>query len=146
MGDHDALSVAGQIAGMGEKLEPWPPEKLIEAFCTDVPEGYVADAGERREPGYVRHRGFCGYTGSSGGPLASGFDDGYDWMGHLTDHGWRPLPNKGDWPYVVYMHWRRSPEQPQFAIAEYCEADLNVWLFDDVKAMKKLYGELRDCP
>lgn len=143
-GQHDAASVVGQMAGLGEQKEPVPPERLIKAFCESVEPGLVADSGVKQEAGRTTARGFCGYNGRDvSDPLLSGFDDGYAFMGFLEEHGWRALVAKGDWPYVVYLGYRH---RPPWAIAEYCEADLTVWTFENGEAAQAFYKTLRDCP
>jgi hypothetical protein len=138
MSDHDATTVVGQLAGTdgGEQAEPITPERLIGRFCSS-PVRHEGDA-------FSKAIGFCGYNGHNvDDAFLSGFDDGYDFMGHLGDRGWQPLHAKGDWPYVVYMAYRaREP----YAIAEYCEADLTVWTFDSGEAAQAFYRELRDAP
>jgi hypothetical protein len=142
MGEYDAASVVGQQAGRTTPEKKVTPEDLILRFCTNVDEGLVASPGVTVERRKTTARGHCGYMGGRGDSLVTGFDDGYDWMGYLCDRGWKPLPGKGDWPYVVYLAWRDG----EYAIAEYCEADLTVWRFESAEAAQEHYRGLRDCP
>lgn len=148
---HDAASNVARIAGLGAGDPPKakvPPSALIARFCTDVPEGLVSSAhGPRRDDktdAMVSH-GFCGYSGGSGDLMVTGFDDGYTFMGHLGERGWRDLADKGDWPYVVFMRWPASDGEPE-TIIEYCEADLSVWQFDTHDAAVAFYRSIRDQP
>lgn len=142
---YDAASVVGQMAGLTEPAKTEvTPAQLIERFCDASLTGdLVAQAGTTTENGATVSRGHCGYIGGRGDSMLTGFDDGYDWMGYLGDRGWKDLPGKGDWPYVVYMAYKsREP----YAIAEYCEADLTVWTFETGEAAQAFYKGLRDCP
>lgn len=143
MGGHDAASVAAALAGLTEpgKEAPLPPERLAEAFCDRASDGIWSGSAQKAPRGKT-YQGFCGFNGSRGGSLTTGFDDGYDFMGYLQDHGWRPMPGKGDWPYVVVLLW---PAERR-AIAQYCEADLTLWVFEAPEDAKALYAELRDAP
>jgi hypothetical protein len=138
MSDHDAASVVGQMAGLGDELrpppKPVPPGRLIAAFCGNEANGVAT--------------GFCGYNGTGGDTLTSGFDDGYSFLGWLQERGWRSLHAKGDWPYLVYMAWTGPTEGvgEVLAIAEYCEADLTVWTFETRDELKAHYASLKDCP
>ena len=147
MGDHDHLSIAGQIAGAGapagSNRDPITPEQLIEAFCGERAAGLVADPGITGADGRRTARGWCGYRGGRGEGLAVGFDDGYDFLGRLSDRGWRPLPEKGDWPYVVYL---LATFDGGHAVAEYCEADLTVTILPTKDELASFLGELRDTP
>lgn len=135
MGDYDIASVVAGLAGLSEPQEPVPPQRLIDGFCE----------GSREErDGMTVHRGFCGYRGGQGASLVVGFDDGYDFLGYLKDHGWRALTGKGDWPLVVYMLWASKDEG--LAIAEYCEASLTIWVFDSPEQAKRHYASLDDAP
>jgi hypothetical protein len=130
MSGHDAASVEDRRAVL-------PPAGLIERFALAPTE-----ASDGSPEGTRTWRGFCGFDGRSG------FDDGYAFMADLLDRGWRPLPAKGDWPYLVYVTWVEvlGPDLKTYAIAEYCEGDLVVWLFPSRDAAKTYYASLRDCP
>jgi hypothetical protein len=104
----------------------------------------VADPGVAEQDGVKSARGWCGYRGIRGDiPLLVGFDDGYEFMGYLSERGWLPLPAKGDWPYLVYM---LTEHEGSFAIAEYCEADLGVTVLPTKEQTAELYAGLRDAP
>jgi hypothetical protein len=147
MGEHDAASIVGQLAGLGKADDKQPekvtPDQLIEAFCGDGAAGLVADAGVTENEGVRTARGWCGYRGGRGDSLAVGFDDGYDFMGYLGERGWRPLAAKGDWPYVVYM---LTEHEGSYAVAEYCEADLTVTVLPTKEQTSTFYKSLRDAP
>src|SRR5262245_15737006 len=104
------LGAVAAIAGLDTPDDavqpPIPPAQLAQAFACGEPD--AIDGGRC----WI---GFCGYNGSFG------FDDGYDFMSGLTRRGWRAIPEKGDWPYVVVVAWHRDGE---YALAQYCEADL----------------------
>jgi hypothetical protein len=136
---HDSASIAALLAGLtADQEEPLGPEALARLYCDGCPHELVADPGRsEREDGTRVARGFCGFNGSFG------YDDGYSFMGDLEARGWRPLPSKGDWPYLVYMAWVQGGV---IAIAEYCEADLTVWVFADQAAASAHLRTLRDCP
>jgi hypothetical protein len=149
MSEHDAASVVGQQAGLtgaAPTPDPVTPEQLAERF------GHAAAelVGDRRghyrddEFRFDRWRGFCGYMGGRGDSLIVGFDDGYSFMGYLEERGWRAIPSKGDWPYLVYLYWPGTDASPKPAIVEYCEADFSLWVFDDRDAMKALARTLRN--
>jgi hypothetical protein len=146
MGEHDAASVVGQLAGIGQPTAAAivTPEQLVARFCGDVAEGLVAAPGVTTdESGATIARGHCGYIGGRGDSMVVGFDDGYDWMGYLGERGWRDLAAKGDWPYLVYMAYVKGDT---YAIAEYCEGDLTVWTFPTAIAATAFYRGLKDCP
>jgi hypothetical protein len=147
MGEYDAASIVGQIAGLGNsearQADKVTPDQLIEAFCDGGAAGLVADAGVKEKDGIKTARGFCGYRGGRGDSLAVGFDDGYDFMGYLGERGWRPLASKGDWPYVVYL---LTEHDGSYAIAEYCEADLTVTVLPTKEQTATFYDGLRDAP
>jgi hypothetical protein len=143
---YDAAAVAAQLAGMSEPSTQQlvTPGQLIERFCNPSLSGdLVAEAGTTETPDGAVSRGHCGYIGGRGDSMAVGFDDGYDFMGYLSDRGWGPLPAKGDWPYVVYLAYK--PREP-YAIVEYCEADLTVWRFKTGKEAQAFYKSLKDAP
>lgn len=165
---HDAASIVGQMLGLGDQSAPTPervpPSALITRFCADTSamRAAVADAGStaeamaklkdmepgaavahRDEAGLTMYRGHCGYSGGRGDRLATGFDDGYDFMGYLTEHGWRALSSKGNWPYVVWLRWPALDGEPETMI-EYCEADLTVHQFDTHEAARAFYAGIRD--
>lgn len=118
------------------------PTRLVERFCH---EPIVSAQGAPDETGVTGHRGFCGVTLlGPRDPMISGFDEGYDLLNYLSERGWRPLPSKGDWPYLVYLKWVRSGEK--VAIAEYCEGDLAVRVFDDPELAARHYAGLPDIP
>lgn len=162
MNEHDATSVIGQIAGLttGDKPKRVPPSALIARFCNQAAAAGLTTAhGPRRESASnmnVSH-GFCGFLGGKGDSMVTGFDEGYSFMGYLEEHGWRVLPAKGDWPYVIYMRWMPVPAnlgdvvvtalpgEPETLI-EYCEADLTVWQFDAYTDLLKFYATLRNIP
>ncbi|MBS0592009.1 MAG: hypothetical protein JSR84_00920 [Proteobacteria bacterium] len=148
MGDHDAASIVGRMAGLDSSAGANPPQKvtpdqLIEAFCGDRAAGLVADPGESESDGIRTARGHCGYMGGRGDGLAVGFDDGYDFMGYLEERGWRALAAKGDWPYVVYM---LTEHGAGYAIAEYCERDLVVTVLPTEEQTRVFYSGLREAP
>lgn len=140
-GQHDAASVVGAMSGLGstgrgQGDKPVSPTDLAGRFCTErQPE---VDA----ERGITTYKGWCGYTGARGtDPMRVGFDDGYDFLGGMADRGWTPISEKGSWPLVVFMRWGRNGEN---AIAEYCEADVTIYVYDSEAAMRQHYTELRD--
>ncbi|HEX4732504.1 MAG TPA: hypothetical protein VH299_14635 [Solirubrobacterales bacterium] len=147
MGDHNAASIVGQAAGLGGSAVPRPdhisPEQLIEAFCNESAAGLVADPGVSESDGVRTGRGWCGYRGGRGDSIAVGFDDGYDFLGYLSERGWRPLASKGDWPYVVYMV---AAFDGGYAVAEYCETDLTMTILPTRHQLETFCGELRDAP
>lgn len=164
---HDAASIVGRMAGLGDQ-EPKPPvtpSQLVQRFCADTSAMRAAAAGdasaaEVRErlkdmspdppvgdrsdaKSLTRYRGFCGYMGGRGDMMVTGFDDGYTFMGYLGERGWRDLPRKGDWPYVVYLRWPARDDEPE-TIIEYCEADLTVWQFDNHDAAVAFYNTIKE--
>lgn len=145
--DYDAASIVGKLAGLSEPdrqtPKPVEPSQLVAAFCRDDAAGLVSKPGTEEANGIKTSRGWCGFRGGDGDSLKVGFDDGYDLMGYLGDRGWRALPAKGDWPYVVYMA-RVTGEV--YAIAEYCEADLTVWEFPSEASLRAFYSTLKDAP
>jgi hypothetical protein len=147
MGEHDAVSVVGQMAGLksrsGRRPEKVTPERLIKAFCGENTAGRMPDPGETEKDGVKTARGHSGYIGGRGDSLAVGFDDGYDFMGYLSEGGWKPLDEKGDWPYVVYM---LTKHDESYAVAEYCEGDLVVTVLPTQEKTKAFYAGLRDAP
>lgn len=148
MSEHDAASNVGRLAGLTEASTPVPPSALIARFCGDAAAAGMTHAhGLRRDDKHnaMKARGFCGFMGGRGDSLVTGFDDGYDFMGFLGDRGWRDLPAKGDWPYVVWMRWPASKDEPDTLI-EYCEADLSVWQFDARDAAQAFYKAIKDAP
>lgn len=139
MSEHDAASVVGGMAGLveGPPKKKVTPERLIQRFC-----GQPSKAD-----GVTTYRGHCGYTGGSGDSMKVGFDDGYDFMGYLSERGWRAMPAKGDWPYVVYMVWPGGAGEGKTPIlVEYLEADFTLWEFETHDSAKAHYAGLRDCP
>ena len=148
MAQYDAASIVGQMAGLDDsKPKHITPAQLAASFCTAAAQGLRADPGTTTNPeGIITSRGFCGYNGErSDNPLVCGFDDGYDFMGNLQAAGWRALPSKGDWPYVVYLRWSATADTKE-AIAEYCEGDLTVWQFESHQQAKTFYATLHACP
>lgn len=137
MGEYDAASVVAQLSDLTAPQDAVGPERLVQSFFGD-------GAPEAKE-GMSVYRGFCGYRGGTGDSLETGFDEGYDYLGYLADRGWRPLPEKGNWPYVVYLLWPVR-DGGSAAIAEYCEGDLTVWVFDTPDAAKRHYASLEDAP
>lgn len=131
--------VVGSIALLYDELAPRvTPDALVEAFCPRV-EG---------DSEVTTASGFCGFTGGKGHGFEGGvgYDDGYDFLADLTapGRGWAPVPEKGDWPYVVVIAYpAKPPDVP--ALAQYCEADLTVWR-GPALALKAIYRDLRDCP
>jgi hypothetical protein len=140
-GEYDAASIVGQQAGMDTPKEPLPPAKLIERFGGLTPDDPHLGTGTARRTAdcqfKVHHAGYCG----SGHP--QGYDDGYDFMGDLCARGWRDMASKGDWPFVVYVWWNKDGD---YAVAEYCEQDLNVWTFRSVEQARAFVRTLKDCP
>jgi hypothetical protein len=147
MGDYDAASIVGQLAGLGNSGDKRPdtvtPDQLIEAFCGDGAAGLVADAGVTEKDGVKTARGWCGYRGGRGDSLAVGFDDGYDFMGYLEERGWRALAAKGDWPYLVYLG---TAQDGVYAVAEYHETDLTVTVLPTSEQATTFYKGLRNAP
>lgn len=134
MPDHDAISAVTALAPPA--TQRIRPGTLIRRFCRPV----------RPTPRHhATAQGFCGYTGGRGDSLLTGFDDGYDFLGYMEEHGWRALPSYGDWPYVVYLAWRDTGAGIT-AITEYCEADLTVWLFQTHAAARAFLRTLREAP
>lgn len=148
MSEHDALSVIGQLAGLGEGTpapEPITPEQLIEAFCTGRDSHYSGNLGwhDIDAEGNAVYRGFCGYNGrrDTQDSLLTGFDDGYDFMGHLQERGWAADSRMGEWPYVVFLHLRTPG---RFVTVSYCEADLTVTEFPTREAQEAYrWAEIR---
>ena len=66
-------------------------------------------------------------------PPRSSYDDGYDWMGQLSN-GWYEVPSwgsegwdLGDWPYVIVAHYNGEVgDIGPFGVATYVEGDLEV--------------------
>lgn len=147
MGDYDAASIVGQMAGLSgadaNPPEKVTPDQLVEAFCGQSAAGLAADPGVTETDGVKTARGWCGYRGGRGDSLKVGFDDGYDFMGYLSERGWLPLPAKGDWPYVVYM---LTKQEGSYAVAEYCEADLVVTMLPTKEQAAAFYAGLREAP
>jgi hypothetical protein len=150
MGEHDAASIVGLLAGLTGGEDQTPPEKvtpaqLVKAFCGDDAAGLAADPGVTEQDGGVTSaRGWCGYRGiREDNPLLVGFDDGYEFMGYLSERGWLPLPAKGDWPYLVYM---LTEQDGSYAVAEYCEADLVVTMLPTQEQTAAFYAGLREAP
>lgn len=136
-GGYDAASIVGQLGGLSTEAPapPVTPDELIARFATSQQ--------RREEQQLTIHRGFCGLTViGSRDPMVSGFDDGYDFMGFLTERGWRHLPAKGDWPYVVYLRW--GGDDDRHVLIEYCECDFTAWVCDTHEAAQTLYRGLRD--
>lgn len=90
----------------------------------------------RRGKHSVFHAGFCGFDGQHG------YENGYSWMGDLMRSGWFPLSDIGEWPLVVFMLWRARATDPRFAIAQYCEGDMAIELFDSKQAASNGLREL----
>lgn len=146
---YDVASVVGGMCGLDESARRLvTPAQLVERFCTaEVAGGLRADPGtSTNAEGMVTSRGFCGCNGArSDDPFVAGFDDGYDFMGNMEAAGWRALASKGDWPLVVYMRWPATTDTKE-AIAEYLEADLTVWQFENHEQAKQFFTTLRACP
>jgi hypothetical protein len=149
---HDLASNVARFAGLelaGAEGEPWPPSVLFERFCGDEAAGLRADPGvvtEDRGGGLSWRvgRGWCGFNGHrSPNRLLTGFDDGYDFMGCLAEHGWGDLPSRGDWPYIVYMVWTKDGKP---ALCSYQEADFTCWEFDTAEQMREFISTLPECP
>jgi hypothetical protein len=147
---HEASSVAGQFAGLYSTppTDIVGPDHLVLAFCTDRDAAYLghdpSGKGHDTEIGYVYQRGFCGYNGrrDTNDPLLTGFDDGYEFMGYLQDHGWSADHTMGDWPYVVFLHFKSNP----LIMASYCEGDFTLLQFPDAaakQAFKRADAKLR---
>lgn len=135
MAEHDTASVVAGLASEGERKSPLTPAQLVKRFCDESLGGdLVAWAGTRREGDKTTSHGFAGFDGRQG------YDDGYDFMGDLMERGWRALPDKGDWPLVVYIAYVRKGGP--FAIAEYCEGDLSVWEFETLEGTKAFYATI----
>jgi hypothetical protein len=147
MGDHDAASNVGRMAGLGNSENRQPaivtPDQLIEAFCGDGAAALVADAGVTEKDGVKTARGWCGYRGGRGDSLAVGFDDGYDFMGYLEERGWRALASKGDWPYHVYL---ATAQDGVYSVAEYHETDLTVTVLPSEEQARAFYASLPAAP
>lgn len=141
---HDYTSVAAQIAGVGDNIQrpDITPEQLVTAFCAGRDAGYSGSTGSTGRDETINaavSRGFCGYNGrrDTNDNLLTGVDDGYEFMGWLEEHGWFAMHEKGDWPYVVYLH-------QGLAVVEYCEADFTLWVFDTQAAKTKFVQKLRN--
>lgn len=132
MSDHDAASCIAGLAGLtaGAPKPPLPPTKLAEQFGFGDP---------KTIDGAITYHGGCAYNGQHG------YDDGYDCMGDLGEQGWKTLPNKGEWPYVVYLAWLEDGKDKP-TIAEYCEGELTISTFESAAAAKAYYDSLTDCP
>lgn len=146
---YDAASIVGQAAGL-ERTDPQAPitaAQLVKRFCSGADAEYLGrPASSRRRDDDARAdiaEGFCGYVGGHGDNLITGYDDGYTFMGHLSAHGWRPLADLGDWPYVVYL-FRNGQNDERPTLARYLEADLTVWEFDDLQAAKAFIAQVAD--
>jgi len=78
MNDHDAASIAGEMAGLGSgpPQSPVTPTDLIRRFCSY---GRPQPPQAQTPPGATVHGGFCGYSGAYSGsdPLITGFDEGH---------------------------------------------------------------------
>lgn len=102
--------------------------------------------GQRADPGIEVQdratvaRGFCGLERDGTDPLASGFADGYAFADYLAAHGWSVLPERGQWPYVVYAWWARDAVH---ALAEYRECDLTVWVYFSVDQAQEALKNVR---
>lgn len=148
--DQQHLAALGVV---GLSASPLPPEALIEAYCQTPPgEHFAARYGTKTiENDVERSTGFCGFLGYldvEGARVAYGFDDGYSFIGALEEGGWKALASKGDWPYLVYMLWRPTADSDRFAIAEYCEGDLTVWVFGHMagdRGLQEFYRSLKEC-
>jgi hypothetical protein len=150
MDDYDAAAIVGQFAGLDDKetSAALTPSTLIKRFCgTEVSAVYSQSHAPQRDEALdaMVSRGFCGYIGGLGEPLDTGFGDGWEFMGYLQSRGWRPLPTKGDWPYLAYLHWPARDGEPE-AIISYCEADLTVWQFTSHEAANVFYRSLEAAP
>lgn len=93
------------------------PEQLVEHFCD------VRDVGSLAEPsetgGARTCHGYCGFNGKKGSDsLIVGFDDGYEFMDYLMARGWKAMPDKGEWPYLIYLSFAPAD---QHAVVEFCE-------------------------
>ncbi|SIO86966.1 hypothetical protein [Nocardiopsis sp. JB363] len=60
-------------------------------------------------------------------------DDGYDWMGKLSDD-WKVIPNwqgeeMGDWPYVIVAACD-DPQADVYGYARYVEGDVILGAYD----------------
>lgn len=162
----DRFTVVAQLVGLTATLPCSSfatPDALVRRFCADAvnraveatrtpEEARIAAAATKPDPagfrnhsaGFTRYRGFCGLQViGADDPMVSGFDDGYVFMDHLNERGWRPLASEGDWPYVVWMHSPAREDAPE-AICRYLEADLTVWIFDDHEAARLFYRSIKD--
>lgn len=147
MSQHDTTSSASQGTRLEDTEKPGDlvlPAQLVARFCGEAARGIRADPGTSTEGGITTSRGFCGYIGGRGDGMVTGFDEGYDWMDYLFSRGWRPLAEKGDWPFRIYMLWRHKGQKT--VIAEYVEGDLTIWEFATPELMKTHYAGLSDCP
>jgi hypothetical protein len=150
MGDrYDAHSILGRFGGLDDsdvRIQEWSPKTLINRFCSAEAADLTPKYGTIvTDEGILVGSGRCGFNGlRSDVGLISGFEDGYDFMGQLNEHGWRDLPSRGDWPYVVYMLWLKQAEPP--ALCCYCEADFNCWVFEDTEKLKRFVATLPECP
>lgn len=144
---HDATSIAAQIAGLRSEDTPPHPvtaDQLIARFCSGADAEYLGRSAcnHRRDDTLAADidDGFCGYSGGRGDELATGFDDGYAFMGYLVDRGWRALSDLGEWPYVTYLLRRGGPDEKP-ALVRYVEADLTVWRFDSLEDLRRFLVE-----
>jgi hypothetical protein len=101
---------------------PLTPAHLIAIYCqppTDErrADGYVGSLPEPDRPHASWHSGFVGYDGTTG------FDDGHEYLDALIASRWRPMPELGDWPLVIYTWWAPCESNDRFALAHYCEGE-----------------------
>lgn len=146
---YDAASIVGQAAGLdgGQPRPTITATQLVARFCSGADAEYLGrPACSTRRDTELRAdiaEGFCGYVGGRGDLLASGFDDGYTFMGHLTAHGWRPIHEAGEWPFVIYLY-RKGGDDERPTLIRYVEADLTVWQFDDIASVKTFLAQIID--
>jgi hypothetical protein len=130
--------VVAAIAGLGEQPPPeggpLTPAVLIDTYCRP---GMQSMWRTEKRKDATFHAGFCGYDGRQG------FDDGHEWIADLTESGWHPLHDLGEWPLMAFMFWPARPSDPRWAIAHYCEGDFAVEAFVDRDAANRGYTRLR---
>jgi len=131
--------VVAALAGLGGQPAadgaPVTPQALIDLYCQrGMQSGWRS---ERRESSMF-NAGFCGFDGRRG------YDDGHGLIENLAAGGWRPLPELGDWPLMVFLLWPARSSDARFAIAHYCEGDLAIEVFDGKHAAAIALGELRE--
>lgn len=135
--------VVAALAGLGGQPSagggPLTPKVLIDTYCqppADEEHRISAWRSEQRADS-VFNGGFCGFDGRQG------FDDGHSWISELTESGWRPLPELGEWPHAAVAFWPALASDPRWAIAHYNAGEIAVEVFTDKQAADRGYTRLR---